>query len=93
MTAVTIERDEAKYFEFQIEGSKKVHRIPLAAYLPYPFISRMLTEDADKSFAIALLHEFCPEVESDANLSFGTVMAVYQEWEKASKEDGLSMGK
>ena len=92
MTAVTIARDEAKCFEFQIEGSKKTHRIPLAAYLPYPFVKRMLTEEADKSFAVELLHEFCPEVESDEKLSFGTVMAVYQAWEKASKEDGLSMG-
>ena len=92
MTAVTIARDEAKYFEFQIEGSKKTHRIPLAAYLPYPFVRRMIDEDAGKSFPIALIHEYCPDIEEDANLTFGTVTAVYKAWEEASKEDGLSMG-
>ena len=90
--AVMIAREEAKLFEFTIEGSKKVHRIPLAAYLPYQFMRRMLTEDGDKSFALALLHEYCPELEEDGKLTFGTVMAVYEAWQEASREDGVDVG-
>ncbi|MBQ9002188.1 MAG: hypothetical protein IJ087_10075 [Eggerthellaceae bacterium] len=92
MTAVMIEREEAQLFEFTIEGSKKVHRIPLAAYLPYPFMHRMLTVDGDKSFAMELLHEYCPELEEDEKLTFGTIMSIYEAWEKASKEDGATSG-
>ena len=90
--AVMIAREEAKLFEFTIEGSKKVHRIPLASFLPYQFMRRMLTEDGDKSFALALLHEYCPELEEDGKLTFGTVMAVYEAWQEASKEDGAGVG-
>ena len=90
--AVMIAREDAKLFEFTIEGSRKVHRIPLAAYLPYQFMRRMLTEDGDKSFALALLHEYCPELEEDGKLTFGTVMAVYEAWQEASKEDGAGVG-
>lgn len=92
MTALVIERDETQYFEFKIEGSKAVHRIPLAAYLPYPFMRRLVTVDSDKSFALELLHEFCPELERDDKLPFGTIMAVYRAWEEASKADGASPG-
>lgn len=92
MTAVNIPRDEARYFEFKIDGSRKTHRIPLAAYLPYPFMRRMLTVDSDQSFALALLHEFCPELEDDGTVQFGTVMAIYQQWNEACKEDGAEAG-
>lgn len=92
MAAVVIERDETRNFEFSIEGSKAVHRIPLAAYLPYPFMRRLVTVDSDKSFALELLHEFCPELEKDGKLPFSTVMAVYRAWEEASKEDGATSG-
>lgn len=90
--AETIGRDEAKLFEFTIEGSKKVHRIPLAAYLPYPFMRRMLTVDGDKSFAFALLDEYCPELANDESLTLSTAMSVYRAWERASKEDGAEPG-
>ena len=90
--AVTIAREEARQFEFTIEGSRKVHRIPLAAYLPYPFMRRMLTVDSDQSFALALLHEFCPELEADDKVTIGTVMAMYQAWQEASKQDGADVG-
>ena len=92
MTAVTITRDEVQNFEFKIDGSRKIHRIPLVAYLPYSFMRRMLTIDSDQSFALALLHEFCPELEADDSFTLGTAMAVYEAWQKASKEDGATMG-
>lgn len=90
--AVMIAREEPRDFEFTIEGSKKVHRIPLAAYLPYPFMRRMLTEDSDQSFALALLHEFCPELEQGGGITFGVAMAVYEAWKDACKEDGAEVG-
>lgn len=92
MAAMMIEREEARNFEFTIEGSKKVHRIPLAAYLPFQFVKRMFTDDKDESFAIALLDEFCPELENDGKLTLGTIMAVYEAWQSASAEDGASPG-
>jgi len=92
MAAVVIEREETRYFEFTLEGSKAVHKIPLAAYLPYTFMRRMLTVDGDKSFALELLHEFCPELERDGKLSFGTAETIYKLWENASKEDGANPG-
>ena len=92
MTAVTIPRDEAHDFEFKIDGSRKIHRIPLAAYLPYPFMRRMLTVDSDQSFALALLHEFCPELEEDDKFTLGSAMAVYKAWQEASMEDGAQAG-
>ena len=92
MAAVVIERDESREFEFTIGNSKAGHSIPLAAYLPYPFMRRVMTVDGDKSFALELLHEFCPELENDADLTFATIMAIYAEWEKASKEDGATLG-
>ena len=90
--AGTIAREESKSFEFTIEGSKAVHSIPLAAYLPYPFMHKMLTENADKSFALALIHEFCPELENDENVTFGVVTAVFNAWQEASKQDGVTLG-
>lgn len=90
--AVMIARDESQFFEFTIEGSRRVHKIPLAAYLPYPFMRRMLTEDGDQSFALALLHEYCPELEQDEKVTFGTVMAIYEAWKDACKEDGAEVG-
>ncbi len=91
MAAVTIAREETRYFEFKIEGMKKLHKIPLAAYLPYGFTRRLLTVDSDQSFALALLHEFCPDLEQDERFTLGTAMAVYAEWEKASKQDGATV--
>ena len=92
MGAVTIAREEARYFEFKLEGSKRVHRIPLAAYLSYPFMRRMLTVDSDQSFALALLHEYCPELEDDNGVTLDTAMTVYRMWQEASKEDGAEPG-
>ena len=93
MAAVTIAREESRFFEFKFDGSKKVHRIPLAAFLPYPFMRRMLTVESDQSFALALLHEYCPELEEDGKLTIGDIMAVYSAWQDASKEDGAEAGK
>ena len=92
MAAVIIPRDEQRMFEFKLEGSKKVYRIPLAAYLPYPFMRKMLTVDSDQSFALALLHEFCPELENDESVSFGTVNAIFEAWQEASRNDGVEAG-
>lgn len=92
MAAVVIEREETRSFEFSIEGSKTMHSIPLAAYLPYPFMRRLVTVDSDKSFALELLHEFCPELEEDGKLHISTVMTIYRLWEEASNEDGASPG-
>ncbi len=90
--AVVIAKEEIRNFEFTIEGAKKVHRIPLAAYLPYPFMRRMLTVDSDQSFAMALIHEFCPELEDDQKITFGTISDIYAAWQDASSKDGLSVG-
>lgn len=90
--AVVIERDSVQYFEFTIGKAKTVHKIPLAACLPYPFMRRVMTVDGDKSFALELLHEFCPELEKDEKLSFATIMAIYNAWNEASANDGISSG-
>ena len=89
---VTIARDEVRCFEFKIEGSKKLHRIPLAAYLPYPFMRRMLTDEKDESFAIALINEYCPELAEDEKVTFGTIIAIFEAWQEASKKDGATLG-
>lgn len=90
--AVSIERAESRMFEFTLDGSPDVHRIPLAAYLPYPFVKRMKSMKLS-DLAFALIDEFCPELSEDASLDLTTVRAIEDAWDKASREDGADSGK
>ena len=84
--AVAIETCEPRLFEFTIGGGETVHSIPLAAYLPYGFMRRLLEEKDGERF------EFCPELNDDESLSLGTVQAIFDAWNEASKADGADAG-
>lgn len=90
--AVAIEACEPRLFEFTIGGGEAVHSIPLAAYLPYGFMRKLLEEKDGERFAFALLDEFCPELNDDESLSLGTVQAIFDAWNEASKADGADAG-
>ena len=90
--AISIERAEARMLEFTLGDSPDVHRIPLASCLPYPFIKRMRSMSAG-DLAFAIIDEFCPELAEDMALDLNTVKAIYDAWDKASREDGADAGK
>ena len=78
-------------FDFTIEGSEDVHSIPLAAFLPYPFVHAHIKDDGIM-FAMDMLHEFCPELEQDGGLTLETVRAIFKAWNEASRADGADLG-
>lgn len=90
--AISIERAQARLFEFTIGGGEAVHSIPLAAYLPYGFMRKLMEEKSGERFAFALLDEFCPELNDDESLTLGTVQAIFDAWNEASKADGADAG-
>lgn len=90
--AISIERAETRIFEFTLGDSPDIHRIPLAACLPYSFVKRMKSMTLS-DLAFALIDEFCPELAEDASLDLMTVKAIEDAWDKASREDGADSGK
>ena len=91
--AISIERAEARMFEFTIGDSPEVHRMPLAAYMPYGFVMRTMGGKASSRFAFEMLREFCPELEDDPDLNLETVTAIFDAWNDASRRDGADAGK
>ncbi|MBO7685586.1 MAG: hypothetical protein J6V72_04340, partial [Kiritimatiellae bacterium] len=69
--AISIERAETRIFEFTLGDSPDIHRIPLAAFLPYTFVKRMKSMSLS-DLAFALIDEFCPELAEDASLDLMT---------------------
>ena len=90
--AISIERAEARMLEFTLGDSPEVHRIPLASYLPYPFVKRMKSMSMS-DLAFAIIDEFCPELAEDPSVDLNTIKAIHDAWDKASREDGADAGK
>ena len=90
--AISIERAEARMLEFTLGDSTDVHRIPLAAYLPYTFVKRMKSMSMG-DLAFAIIDEFCPELSDDPSLDLATIKAIHDAWDEASRKDGADSGK
>lgn len=91
MAATAIGCAESRVFEFTLGDSPDVHSIPIAAYLPFGFVKRVLPL-GNTAFGIELIHEFCPELEDDPSVNLETVKAILDAWNSASDADGASAG-
>ena len=84
---------EVNYFEFQIEGSEKVYRIPLAANMPFMILKEMNdTAGTGDGFIaqIDMLRKYMGDVVDD--LSAGILSEILLAWSEESKNAGASVG-
>ena len=84
---------EVNYFEFQIEGSEKVYRIPLAANMPFMILKKMNdTAGTGDSFIaqIDMLRKYMGDVVD--SLSAGVLSEILLAWSEESKNAGASVG-
>lgn len=81
--------DSPKFFEFTLDGSDEVHKIPLASSMPYRFVHEARKSRGDMDYAI--IAKFCPEL-LDTDISAGTIREIMDAWGEASREDGAAPG-
>lgn len=83
-----------KYFEFQIEGEEKIHKIPLPAYLPNGIMLMMKeAHDSGKSFEgqLLMLKKYMGDEAVD-NMSVDMADAILKAWGEESTKQGASAG-
>ena len=87
--ARTFGTDSPRFFEFELEGTDGLHRIPLASSMPYRFVHEVRKSRGDMDYAV--ISEYCPEL-LDTDISAGTVREIMDAWGDASREDGADAG-
>lgn len=83
-------KDSPEFFAFQIEGSEKTYKIPLAASMTIKQIKAFQTAGDDFFEQIEWLKEFMGEVVED--LTASETSAILHAWAEASKEQGATAG-
>lgn len=85
-------KDAPEFMEFQIEGSKKTYKIPLAASLPVGDLMAMKEAGADNLFEVQvkILRKHIGDVVDD--LPIATVSAILKAWGEESNGQGASVG-
>lgn len=82
----------AEYFEFQLEGSKKTYRIPVAASMPYSVLSKLRSATSDEAFPVQveMLRKYMGDVVDE--LSVGVLSDILRAWSAESKDAGADVG-
>lgn len=81
------------FFEFQIEGSKKVYKIPIAASLPLTeilYIKEMDAKGKGLEAQVEMLRKYMGDDVDE--LTSETVTEILRAWANESKEYGASVG-
>lgn len=90
----TFGKGKIEYFEFKLEGDKKVYKIPLAAHMPFVLLDEMHNaRNTEDSFPaqIRMLRRYMGDVVDE--LPAGTLSEIMQAWGDACLEDsGASVG-
>lgn len=85
---------EAKeFFEFQIEGSDVIYKIPLAPHMPASILLSMKAgDDRGEGFEVQfeMLRKYMGDGANDLTASMAT--QILQAWAEASKETGATVG-
>lgn len=79
--------DAPEFFSFQLEGSDKVYKIPLAASMP---VKVLLSIDGSLQSQMAMLEKYMGDAAGE--LSASTVGEILKAWSQASKDQGASVG-
>lgn len=83
------------YFEFQLEGSEEIFRIPKAASMPVGDVVAM-REAQNKSgtdlfvYQVKMLAKYMGDAAYELNAS--TVSAILRAWASATEDQGASVG-
>lgn len=86
----TFSNDAPEFFLFEIEGSKKTYKIPLAASLTTKQIRELEEAGQDFNKQVEWLRQFIGDLVDD--LTPKTVVDVITAWSQASQENGASSG-
>lgn len=81
------------FFEFQIEGSKKVYKVPIAASMPITEMLYLKEQDAKGKgleAQIEMLRKYMGDVVDE--LTSEMVTEILREWAKESQDIGASVG-
>ena len=83
-------KDSPEFFAFQIEGSEKTYKIPLAASMTIRQIKAFEKTEGGLYEQIEWLKEFMGDVVED--LTASEASAILHAWAEASKEQGATAG-
>ena len=86
-------KNETEYFEFQLEGSDKVYKIPLAAHMPYKTLQELSRKaDTDERFdvQVEMLRKYMGDTVDE--LTAGTLSDILSAWGTESMSAGASVG-
>lgn len=86
-------KDAPELFSFQIQGDKKVYKIPLAASLPYSILRKMQLHSNDESefdVQVEMLRKYMGDVVDE--LDTITLSDILKAWGKASSDQGAEVG-
>ena len=87
------EKSKEVFFEFQIEGSKKTYKIPLAASMPLTDMLYLKEQDAKGNGLEAQMGMLRKYMKDDADaLPAETVTAILKAWADESKAYGAGVG-
>lgn len=87
------EKTKEVFFEFQIEGSKKVYKVPVAASMPITEMLYLKEQDAKGKgleAQIEMLRKYMGDVVDE--LTSEMVTEILREWAKESQDFGASVG-
>lgn len=85
-------QNNVNYFEFQIEGSDEVYKIPLAANMPFSILNNMNNASEEDRFTmqVEMLRKYMGDAVDD--LTAGTLSDILEAWGEESMKAGASLG-
>lgn len=86
----TFGKDKPEFFCFQLEGSEKVYKIPLAASMTNEEALEFSEIAGDYRRQIEWLRRYMGDAVN--NLTVGDTAAIFTEWNKESQTQGVTSG-
>lgn len=85
--------EAAEYFEFQLEGTDEIYKIPTAASMPVKKLLEMQKAQNNGDlfeYQLEMLAEYMGDVVY--SLSAGTIGSILRAWAASTNEAGASLG-
>ena len=86
----TFSKDVVEYMEFQIEGDKRVYKIPLASSLTNEQLIKFYKTGGEYTAQVEWLRDFLGNMVD--SLTANMTSSILQEWAKQSKDGGAEPG-
>lgn len=86
-------REKIEYFEFQLEDSEQVYKVPLAASMPFTILNRMKeAANTEERFPVQvdMLRHYMGDVVDE--LTASTLSEILAAWGEESANAGASVG-